>query len=131
MKSYVAHCQSGYYQYDRRVMVTRGLRDHQYAQCGINYDHAGETTLFVSYETVVCEIDKDGWFHLNGEWSVSTSRQISWFLSEWRQDHSHRHDICNYRYLRDKYRKGIDVNLWNGDERPAVNGMIQIVGTRV
>ena len=63
MKSYVAHCQSGYYGYDRTVVVDKKLRDHEYAQCGIN-GH-GTFVQFVSYETIVCEID-NGWLHCYG-----------------------------------------------------------------
>lgn len=128
-KSYVAHCQSGYYAYDRYVVVGNGLRYHPYAQCGWNKLNDG-TIQFVSYETIVCEISQDGWFNLSGEFSTTTSKQITWFLREWCEDNSHRRDVCNYQYLRNKYRKGIDVNIWNGDERPHVNGVVQTVGIR-
>ena len=130
MKSYVAHCQSGYYCYDRRVIVDRPLRDHQYSQCGITHDNSGETLLFVSYETIVCEISKDGWFHLNGVFSVTTSKQIGWFLREWCNDYSHRRDLCNYPYLRKMWEKGLDVNLYHGDTRPALDGVVQTIGVR-
>ena len=127
-KSYVAHCMSGYYQYDRFVHVDECLRNHPYAQCGMI--HKDGHTWFVSYETIVCEIDSDGWFNLSGEFSTTTSKQITWFLREWCENNSHRHDLCNYQYLRNKYRKDIDVNLWNGDERPHVRGVVQTVGIR-
>ena len=127
-KSYVAHCMNGYYQYDRFVHVHEGLRYHPYAQCGMIHEKG--STLFVSYETIVCEVDKDGWFNLRGEYSTTTSKQITWFLREWMENNSHRRDLCNYRYIRDKYRKGIDVNLWNGDEREHINGVEQKIGIK-
>ena len=130
MKTYVAHCQSGYFCYDRYVVCEKGLKNHPYSQCGIIHSNGGNTTLFVSYETIVCEIDNDGWFHLNGEWSTTTSKQISWFLYEWMGEHSHRRDLCCYRYVRDLYRKGLDVNLYNGYTRPAVNGVVQTIGIK-
>ena len=127
-KSYVAHCMNGYYQYDRYVCVDRGLKYHPYAQCGVIRNSVG--TLFVSYETIVCDIDNDGWFNLHGEYSTTTSKQITWFLREWMEENSHRRDICQYRYLRDKYRKGIDVNLWTGDERQHIDGVHQTIGIK-
>lgn len=130
MKTYKAHCSNGVFQYDRIVTVDRVLREHPYAQCGITWASDGETMLFVSYETIVCEIDKDGWFHLNGEWSTTTSKQIGWFLRQWCNDYSHRKDLCRYGYVKDKYRKGIDVNLYTGDERSTVNGVVQTIGVR-
>ena len=125
-KVYKAHCQYGYYLEDCLVRVDRGLKDHPYSQCGIIRKE--DAILFVSYETIVCEIDNDGYFNLRGEFSTTTSKQISWFLYEWCRDYSHRHDLCSYSFLRDKYRKGIDVNLWNGDERKHIDGMIQTIG---
>ena len=131
MKTYTAHCQNGVFAYDRIVTVDRRLKDHPCAQCGITRpSNDNGTLLFVSYETIVCEIDKDGYFHLNGIFSVTTSKQISWFLSEWCKDNSHRRDLCNYSFLRKKWERGIDVNLWNGDERKAADGVIQTIGTR-
>ena len=130
MKTYKANCEDGVFRYERIVVVDRGLRYHPYAQCGVTWSHDGKTELFVSYETIVCEINTDGWFHLNGEWSTTTSKQIGWFLYEWCVDHSHRRDLCNYRYVRDLYRKGLDVNLYNGDTRPSVNGVVQTIGIK-
>lgn len=130
MKSYVAHCQSGVYSYDRFVTVSRRLKNHPYAQCGITFDSKGETMLFVSYETIVCEVDREGWFHLNGVFSTTTSKQISWFLREWCNEYSHRRDLCVYSFLRKMWQKGLDVNLYNGDVRKAVDGGIQTIGLK-
>ena len=129
-KSYVAHCQSGYYQYDRFVTVGHCLRNHPYAQCGWNKLDDG-TIQFVSYETIVCEISSDGWFHLYGEFSTTTSKHITWFLREYSSDYlSGNPFTCSYGFLRNKYRKGLDYNLFTDEERPSVNGMIQTVGIR-
>ena len=130
-KSYVAHCQSGYYQYDRAVYVGHALRNHPYAQCGYNVLDDG-SIQFISYETIVCEIDRSGWFHLYGEFSTTTSKQITWFLREYSNDYlSGNPYTARYQFLRDKYRKGLDYNLITDETRPAVNGMIQTVGVRV
>ena len=130
-KTYIAHCQSGYYQYDRAVWVGHGLRNHPYSQCGYTKLEDG-TIQFVSYETIVCEISPDGWFHLYGEFSTTTSKQITWFLREYSSDYlsGNPYTAC-YQFLRDKYRKGLDYNLKTDETRPAVNGMIQTIGVRV
>ena len=101
MKTYTAHCENGVFTYDRIVTVDRRLKEHPFAQCGITHPSNNDgTLLFVSYETIVCEIDKDGFFHLNGVFSVTTSKQITWFLREWCKNNSHRADLCNYSFLR-------------------------------
>lgn len=131
-KSYVAHCQSGYYQYDRFVTVGHALRNHPYSQCGYSITDDG-TILFVSYETIVCEISKDGWFNLSGEFSTTTSKQVTWFLREYQRylapcaisDH-----VCCYSFLRNHYRKGFDYNLFTDETRPHVNGVVQTVGIK-
>ena len=130
MKTYKANCENGVFRYERIVCVDRGLKKHPYAQCGITHDVSGEITLFVSYETIVCEIDIRGWFHLNGVFSPTISKQVSWFLNEWCNDFSHRRDLCSYTFLRKMWKKGLDVNLYNGDTRPAVNSVVQTIGIK-
>ena len=127
MYSYVAHCNSGVYGYDRRVYVESKLRDHQYAQCGII--KKGRTIFFVSYETIVCEIDND-WLHCYGTFSATTAKQIGWFLKQMKTDYNFRIDLCNYQTAKRAYQKDIEVNLYNGDERKAHQGMIQTIGIR-
>ncbi len=128
MSSYVAHCVSGYYGYDRKVNVQSRLRDHQSAQCGIIRE--GNTVFFVSYETIVCEIDND-WLHCYGTFSRTTARQISWFLWQMKVDYCYRVDLATYQTAKRAYEKDIEINLYNGDERKAHQGMIQTIGIRV
>lgn len=128
MKSYVAHCQSGYYGYDRIVVVDERLRDHSSAQCGII--RHGRLIQLVSYETVVCEIDND-WLHCYGTFSVTTAKQIGWFMQQMKQEYGFRIDLSNYQTAKRAYEKGIEINLYNGDERKAADGMIRTVGMKV
>ena len=128
-KSYIAHCQSGYYQYDRAVHVQHALVNHPYSQCGYDVTEDG-TTLFISYETIVCEIDKEGWFNLHGEFSTTTSKQISWFLREWCKENRCPYIWC-YPDVKAYYKKNRDVNLFTQETREHINGVIQTVGTRV
>lgn len=129
-KTYIAHCQSGCYQYDRAVCVGHGLRNHPYAQCGYTKLEDG-TIQFISYETIVCEISRDGWFYLYGEFSTTTSKQITWFLREYSSDNlSGKPYTACYSFLRDKYRNGLDYNLITDETRPHVDSMIRTVGLR-
>ena len=94
MEMYVAHCTSGYYGYDRAVMVQHRLNSHPYAQCGIIRN--GNTIQFVSYETIVCEIEED-WLHCYGTFSATTAKQIGWFLREMKQKYGYRVDLATYQ----------------------------------
>ena len=131
-KSYVAHCMSGVYCYDRFVTVGHCLRNHPYSQCG--YDILDDGTIqFISYETIVCEISPDGWFNLRGEFSTTTSKQITWFLDEFKRylaPCAISNHVCRYGFLRDYYRKGRDYNLYTDETRDYLNGMIQTVGIK-
>ena len=129
MKSYVAHCQSGYYAYDKYVVVGHTLRMHPYAQCGYNINKDG-VIQFVSYETIVLEIEPDGWCHLYGEFSTTTSKQITWFLREWSLEYNNGWGCASYATIRNYYRKGLDYNLRTDETQPAVNGMIQTIGVK-
>ena len=128
-KSYIAHCQNGYYQYDRAVHVQCALVNHPYSQCGYDVTEDG-TTLFISYETIVCEIDKDGWFNLRGEFSTTTSKQISWFLREWSKD-NHCPYMWSYPDVKMYYKNNRDVNLFTQETRKHIDAVVQTVGTRV
>ena len=126
--TYTAHCQSGYYGYDRLVHVTSRLREHPYAQCGII--KKDNTIFFVSYETIVCEIDADSFLHCYGTFSATTAKQIGWFFRQMRQDYNFRVDLANYQIAKMCYLKNVEINLYNGDKRPASSGMIQTIGIR-
>ena len=126
--TYTAHCQSGYYGYDRIVHVHSRLRNHPYSQCGIIREN--NTVFFISYETIVCEITPDNFLHCYGTFSNTTARQIGWFLSQMKTDYGYRCDLACYHTAKRAYQKGIEINLYNGDEREAPDGMIQTVGIR-
>lgn len=127
MVSYMAHCQSGDYGYDRMVTVHENLREHPYAQCGIIRMEHGKQ--FVSYETIVCEIEDD-WLHVYGTFSATTAKQIGWFLRQMKKDYNYRIDLATYQTAKKCYQKGIKINLYSGDERPASDGIIQTVGVK-
>lgn len=121
MKQYVAHCQSGYYGYDREVTVSRRLGRMPYAQAGIIDRPNG--TMLVSYETIVAEII-DGWMHVYGLFSATTRKHIGAYL------HEVAPRLC-YQDARRCYEDDLEMNVETGEVRPAAQGMIQTIGIRV
>ena len=118
MKQYTAHCQSGYYQYDRIVMVDKKLPDHEYMQAGIILHNNGE--MLVSYETIVAEIT-DGWVHFYGTFSRTTAKHIGIWAKRFG---------LTYQFIKNLYEKNLEYNIYDKTYRPAVDGMIQTIGIR-
>ena len=58
------------------------LKNHPYAQCSVRVQIDG-TLVFTSYNTDVIYIDKDGWLSVSGLYSVTTRKQIGYFLKEY------------------------------------------------
>ena len=140
-KTYTAHCQSGYYGYDRKVHVDMPIRGHEYSQCGWNRETHPErdemVIQFVSYETIVVEIvgknstAKEDWLHCYGTFSQTTRKQMGWFMREMAQRYGYCADLCTYQQCKDCYEKDYEINLFTGETRKASQGMIQTVGVRV
>lgn len=61
-------------------MTTRKLDNHRYSQCHVEITDAA--VHFFSYSTLVCSID-DGWLSCSGLYSMTTRKQIGWFLKEY------------------------------------------------
>ena len=55
--------------------------DHKYAQAQILVYIDGSRAL-QSYNTIVVEIDAEGWLKVNGLYSMTTIRHIGWFMRE-------------------------------------------------
>lgn len=58
------------------------LRNHPYAQCSVRELIDG-SVVFTSYNTDVIYIDKDGWLYVRGLYSMTTRKQIGYFLKEY------------------------------------------------
>ena len=121
MKTYIANCSEGYYEYTRAVTVDKKLDRMPYAQAGIISRPDG--TQLVSYETIVCEVI-DSWLHCYGTFSASTRKHIGAYLKEVAPA------LCYYDakfcWLND-----VEMNVETGETRPAAAGMIQTIGRRV
>ena len=61
--------------------MTRKFKDHPYAlACVIECDDGYKALQ--SYQTIVAEVDTEGWLHINGLYSPTTIRHIGWFMRE-------------------------------------------------
>lgn len=60
-------------------MTSKRFQGHEQAAAKINYYENGAFEL-VSYKTTVITVDKDGWLHINGLYSRTTIKHISWFM---------------------------------------------------
>ena len=81
MYNYTAHEIWGYFAKDTRVSVTKRLDRQPYAQAGIIIYEDGRKDL-ISYSTLVCTVDKDGWLTCTGTYSQTTRKHISSFIRE-------------------------------------------------
>lgn len=61
--------------------MTKKLTAHASAQCHIELNP--NSTVFVSYTTPVIIIDTLGWLEITGLYSMTTRKQIGWFLKEY------------------------------------------------
>ena len=107
-KSYIAHCQNGYYCYDRKVFVAERLRDMPSAQAGIRYTENG--IQLVSYETIVAEI-KNNWIRIYGMFSRSTGKHIKAFLNQFTPFHD------GYYFAKSLAKSQKEYSLITGMER--------------
>lgn len=120
MTHYTAHCQSGYYLYEREVNVDRKLSSMPYAQAGIIKRENG--VQLVSYETIVAEI-VDNWLHVYGMFSRTTGKHISAFLKEYAPR-------MGYYDAKKCANGNMEMNIYTGETRKAHDGMIQTIGIR-
>ena len=81
MHNYTAHEIRNYFEKYTRVTVTKRLDFQPYAQAGINIHNDGRKDL-ISYSTLVCTVDKNGWLTCRGLYSQTTRKHISSFIRE-------------------------------------------------
>ena len=84
--------------------MTRKFKDHPYAQACVietpNYK------ALQSYNTIVVEIDHEGWLHVNGLYSMTTIRHIGWFMRELG---------LTYQLAKQLYNDNKEMNIYTGE----------------
>lgn len=77
-----------------------------YAQAHIRIFDNGSIHLF-SYETLVAEINQEGWLKINGLYSQTTRRHISAFMKEYTP--------CQYSTAKQIYQDDMVLNIHTGE----------------
>ena len=83
------------------------LKNHPYAQCSVSVRNDG-AVFFTSYNTVVIDIDKDGWLHVSGLYSATTRKQIGYFLKEYVPQ-------LDYYDIKRLYYSKLMINIYTGE----------------
>lgn len=87
------------------------LKNHPYAQCSVRELIDG-SLVFTSYNTDVIYIDKDGWLYVNGLYSMTTRKQIGYFLKEYVP-------TLNYYDIKSLYYNKRVLNIYTGELKNA------------
>ena len=88
------------------MFIVKVLKSMPYAQAHIRVCDNGSVHLF-SYETMVAEIDKDGWLRIYGLFSQTTRRHISAFMKEYTP--------CTYSTAKQIYQDDMVLNIKTGE----------------
>lgn len=92
-------------------MTIKTLANHPYAQARVEILDDGTINL-ISYRTLVCQIDKDGYLECTGTYSRTTISHIGWFVKEYTP-------ALNYYDAKAAYEHGYRVNIHEkGDTIP-------------
>jgi hypothetical protein len=86
-------------------MDIRKFVDHPHAQAQIFTYPDGHQAL-ISYVTTVIEIDREGWLHVNGLFSMTTRKHIGWFMRELG---------FNYQTAKRLYEDSKEMNIYTGE----------------
>lgn len=84
----------------------RPFSSHPYAQAALLSYSDGSYAL-QSYNTIVVEIDPEGWLMVNGLYSMTTRRHIGWFM----QEVAH----MSYATARGLYQDEMMINIFTGE----------------
>ena len=83
------------------------LSNHPYAQCSVR-ELINGSVVFTSYNTDVIYIDKDGWLWVTGLYSMTTRKQIGYFLKEYVPQ-------LNYYDIKRLYYSKLMINIHTGE----------------
>lgn len=83
------------------------LNNHAYANCNV-IKTADDEIHFISYTTTVIIIDRNGYLACNGLYSMTTRKQIGWFLKEYAPN-------LNYHDVKKAYENAYMIHVENGD----------------
>ena len=88
------------------MTITKTLPGHEYAQAHVIIDENGVS--LISYRTLVCTIDADGWLTCTGLYSRTTIKHIGWFMR------AYGHGLSYYDAKR-AYTDDVGMNVYTGE----------------
>ena len=86
--------------------MKKALNNHKYAQAYTISDERGVS--LISYTTLVCTVDPDGWLTCTGIYSRTTIKHIGWFMREF--GHGRTYYDAKRCYLDD-----VGMNVYTGE----------------
>lgn len=90
-----------------RYQYSKAVAGHDYAQAQENYFDDG-TVQLQSYNTVIIEINPEGWLHCTGTYSMTTIKHIGWFMRE---------RGLSYQLAKTLYLNNDEFNIYTGECR--------------
>ena len=85
--------------------MTRKFKDHPYAQACVIECEDGYKAL-QSYDTIVIEINPEGWLKVNGLYTMTTKRHMGWFMRELG---------FTYQLAKQLYEDHKEMNIYTGE----------------
>lgn len=89
--------------------MIKKLNEHRYSQCHVEIDGMGGIH-FVSYSTEVISISPVGWLTCHGLYSVTTRKQIGYFMREYCTP-------LTYHDAKRCYYDSVQINIHTGEVR--------------
>lgn len=86
--------------------MIRKLTDHKASQCHVEINEFGNI-YFYSYATMVISV-KEGWLTCTGLYSMTTRKQIGWFLREY-------FPSLSFQFVKSLYENGETYNVLTGE----------------
>ena len=90
-------------------MIIKTLSGHEYAQAHVIIDENGVS--LISYRTLVCTVDNEGWLTCTGTYSRTTIKHIGWFMR------AYGHGL-NYYHAKQCYQDDMAMNVFTGELIP-------------
>lgn len=86
--------------------MKKTLKNHKYASAYILEDERG--THLISYTTLVCTVDPEGWLTCTGLYSRTTIKHIGWFMREFGAGRT-------YYDAKECYLNDVGMNVYTGE----------------
>ena len=94
---------------EKTVTYDKRLQYCPYGSCGVVFNDYG--THLISYTTLVCSIDPDGWLTCTGTYSQTTRKHIGAFIREYAP-------MLSYHSAKHCYEHDVMMNIYTGEVKP-------------